>query len=467
MAETGQPVMELFPPGVTIPSNPAECVVSDPISAEVKVFHQPEEQLKNSSEISCSPKDLGEISNQTAALTCNIISDQYYIAEKHMSDNISHQNKQARGGLLSVQRDHVLYPHKDLKEHSLLSIQRSHSDSLQIYKDGQAPSRHCDAGSFCFPIKEQKACAQSFPSLVCKQAMPLQQSNTVTTSTRTGSSGSGSPTQPSQQAYVQPAASAQIQAPSKAIPESTCSKFHDGVCCSLHFHHGTVEDTFAAYCHPQPIPAPAQLMPHLGMEENHRGQVASGNALALPRLINPVSETGLNAKQLFHCCDLDFSWPGPLCSAGAQMRQWKDEETTREAGTMTSQKELRDIGVQVGQEHPQHVFPEVCLLEEKMNGNDKTAPKSQKSPVREVKWDAEGMTWEVYGASVDPEELGIAIQRHLELQIKETMGIAAKLSRQNTATSQHSSGSTHKNKKGLLKSLRHPACCSRTSTAVD
>ncbi|CAF94536.1 unnamed protein product, partial [Tetraodon nigroviridis] len=41
------------------------------------------------------------------------------------------------------------------------------------------------------------------------------------------------------------------------------------------------------------------------------------------------------------------------------------------------------------------------------------------SPVKEVKWDAEGMTWEVYGASVDPEELGLAIQRHLELQIRE------------------------------------------------
>ncbi|KAI7805670.1 GRIN2-like protein [Triplophysa rosa] len=479
--------MERFSPGVTIPSNPAECVASDPISAEVKVFHQPEEQLKSSSEISCSPKNIKD-SEQTAALTCNINSDHvtdqqhtghHYIAETHVSDGadlqlkdiMNHHNKQACGGLLSVHRDHVLYPHRDLKEHSLLSIQRSQSDSLQIYEDGQAPSRNCDAGSFCYPIKEQETCAQSFPSLVCKQAMPLQQSNTVTTSTRTGSSRSGSPTQPSQQTFVQTGASSQIQVPSEAIPESSCSKFHDAVCCNLHFHHGAVEDTFAAYCHPQPIPAPAQLLPHLvGMEGNHRAQVASGNSLALPRLISSVSETGLNAKRLFHCCDLDCSWPGPLRPTRTQMRQWKDGETTREAATMTSQKELRDIGVQVGQdseEYPEHVFPEVCLLEEKVNGSDKTAPKSQKSPVRDVKWDAEGMTWEVYGASVDPEELGIAIQQHLELQIKETMGIAAKLSRQNTATSQHSSGSTHGNKRRLLKSLRRPGCCTSTTTAVD
>ncbi|KAI4812928.1 hypothetical protein KUCAC02_024290 [Chaenocephalus aceratus] len=63
-----------------------------------------------------------------------------------------------------------------------------------------------------------------------------------------------------------------------------------------------------------------------------------------------------------------------------------------------------------------------------------------KSPVKEVKWDAEGMTWEVYGASVDPEELGLAIQKHLELQIKETASHAAKLSRQNTSTSQQEGG---------------------------
>ncbi|XP_056616421.1 GRIN2-like protein [Triplophysa dalaica] len=478
MAETGQPVMERFPPGVTIPSNPAECVVSDPISAEV--FHQPEEQLKISSEISCSPKNIKD-SDQTAALTCNTNSDQqhtgHFIAETHVSDGadlqlkdiMSHQNKQECGGLLSVHRDHVLNPHRDLKEHSLLSIQRSHS--LQIYEDGQAPSRKCDAGSFCYPIKEQGACAQSFPSLVCKQAMPLQQSNTVTTSTRTGSSRSGSPTQPSQQAFVLTSASAQIQVPSEAIPESSCSKFHDAVCCNLHFHHGGVEDTFAAYCHPQPIPAPAQLLSHLvGMEGNHRAQVTSGNLLALPRLVSSVSETGLNAKRLYNCCDLDCSWPGPLRPTGAQMRQWKDGDTTREAETMTSQKELRDIGVQVGpdsEEHPQHVFPEVCLLEEKVNGSDQTVPKSNKSSVRNVKWDAEGMTWEVYGASVDPEELGTAIQRHLELQIKETLGIAAKLSRQNTATSQHSSASKHGNKRRILKSLRRPGCCSSTTTAVD
>ncbi|KTG44295.1 hypothetical protein cypCar_00006884 [Cyprinus carpio] len=302
--------------------------------------------------------------------------------------------------------------------------------------------------------------AETHMSDVCKQAMPLQQSNTVTTSTRAGSSGSASPTQPAKNGFFQIC---------EVIPESTCPKFKEAVCCNSHFPHGAIEDTFAAYCHPQPIPAPAQLLPHLvGMEESYKGQVSAGNLLHLPRLISSVSETGLDGKRLLRCCNLDCSWPGPLRPVGPQ--QWVDEKTKREVGTMTTKKELRDVGVQVGQdseEHPQHVFPEVCLVEEKTNASGKVASKSQKSPVKEVKWDAEGMTWEVYGASVDPEELGLAIQKHLEVQIKETKGIAAKLSRQNTTTSQHSSGSTQRRKKGLLGLLRHPGCCSRTTGAVD
>ncbi|XP_067435450.1 G protein-regulated inducer of neurite outgrowth 3 [Thunnus thynnus] len=38
---------------------------------------------------------------------------------------------------------------------------------------------------------------------------------------------------------------------------------------------------------------------------------------------------------------------------------------------------------------------------------------------QEVAWDEQGMTWEVYGASVDLESLGTAIQSHLESKIRE------------------------------------------------
>ncbi|XP_043112325.1 uncharacterized protein si:dkey-191g9.7 [Puntigrus tetrazona] len=444
MAEAGRTV-----------STPSDPVTAECSSAEVKSGDVP---LKSSNEASHSPKDLrdsSQIDQRTSSGRC--------ISEAHVSGGVcsqpaNHQNKHTCRGPLTVHREHALSPHKVLQDHSLLSIQRSHSDSLQIFKQAAASPLYCETGaSFCQGRNQD---AQSFPSLVCKQAMPLQQNNTMTTSTRAGSSGSGSPTQPAKHGFIQIC---------EVIPESTCPKFEEAVCCNSHFHHGAVEDTFAAYCHPQPIPAPAQLIPHLiGMEENYKGQVSAGNLLALPRLISSVSETGLDGKRLLRCCNPDCSWPAPLRPIGAQ--QWVDETSKREAGTMTAEKELRDVGVQVGQdseEQPQHVFPEVCLVEEKTNASGKAPSKSQKSPVREVKWDAEGMTWEVYGASVDPEELGLAIQKHLEIQIKETKGIAAKLTRQNTTTSQHSSGSTQKRKKGLLGFLHRPGCCSRTTGAVD
>ncbi len=448
MAEAGHTVP--LPPGGTIPSDAVVTVECS--SAEVKPENVP---LKSSNEASYFPKDLkdsSQIDQHTKSGHC--------ISETHVFDGVclqpvSHQNKHTCRGSLTAHRDHVLSPHKVLQDHSLLSIQRCHSDSLQIFKEAAASPLYCETGaSFC-QGRDQDVCGQSFPSLVCKQAMPLQQNNTMTMSTRAGSSGSGSPTQPAKHGFIQIC---------EVIPESTCPKF-EAVCCNSHFPHGTAEDTFAAYCHPLPIPAPAQLLPHLiGMEEEYKGQVSAGNLLALPRLISSVSETGLDGKRLLRCCNPNCSWPAPLHPVGTQ--QWVDETSKREVGTMTTEKELRDVGVQVGQdseEQPQHMFPEVCLVKEKTNVSGKAASKSQKTPVREVKWDVEGMTWEVYGASVDPEDLGLAIQKHLEIQIKETKGIAAKLSRQNTITSQHNSGSTQRRKKGLLGFLRHPGCCS----AVD
>ncbi|XP_028627814.1 G protein-regulated inducer of neurite outgrowth 1 [Grammomys surdaster] len=44
------------------------------------------------------------------------------------------------------------------------------------------------------------------------------------------------------------------------------------------------------------------------------------------------------------------------------------------------------------------------------------APQEAAEPVRDVSWDEKGMTWEVYGASMEVEVLGMAIQKHLELR---------------------------------------------------
>ncbi len=370
-----------------------------------------------------------------------------------------------------------------------LPVHRSHSDTLPLVKQGvpnPAPdSETCGLAHHEGDKSIQEA--ESYCMLACKQPMQLQQCNIITTICRGANSGEGSVQQPqSRCVYISsPKAAAKVECDDHPLE---CGK---ALCYGSYIHHANFEDTFAAYCHPQPIPAPSQLLPRLGIEPSCDMQRAVGppsatNHLALPRLISSVSETGLDAKHLLRCCNLNCSWISSLPPGTGPSHKQKigvedccnspvghARTTTRDMGTMTAHTELRDVGVQTGQTVTPHVFPQICLAEDSRseicciltpNTDIDVGRKpggAPKSPVKEVKWDAEGMTWEVYGASVDPEELGLAIQRHLELQIKETASHAAKLSRQNTNTSRQ------RKRTRMMGSIRTPACCARTTTAVD
>ncbi|XP_018621585.1 G protein-regulated inducer of neurite outgrowth 2 [Scleropages formosus] len=328
--------------------------------------------------------------------------------------------------------------HRDLREDRLelikQSVQRSHSDSLQALREAPDP-RHGETG---FPFPRVGYCS----SLACKQAMQLHQSNTIPTCHGNNSSN-----------LTQPPGGVRICLPASEDGHTQHLGCMDA-CYNPHIHTCALEDTFAAYCHPLPMPGPAHLLPRLGDTEC-RGQRSPHHTglLAFPRLVSSVSETGLDAKRMT-CCR------GGDCLEQVLAPQTEDRKT-RNMGTMTSHGDLREVGVQTGppESPPPHVFPEVSLAEQGIG------PAAQKSPVKEVAWDAEGMTWEVYGASVDPEELGLAIQKHLELQIKETAVRAARLTRQDTGSSRQSS--RRRKRGGLIRSLRNPVCCARSSTAVD
>ncbi|NXI54933.1 GRIN3 protein, partial [Chloroceryle aenea] len=92
----------------------------------------------------------------------------------------------------------------------------------------------------------------------------------------------------------------------------------------------------------------------------------------------------------------------------------------------------------------------------------------QSKHVRDVVWDEQGMTWEVYGASLDPESLGIAIQNHLQRQIREHKKL---IRTQNSQTRKSISSDTSSNKKlkgrqhnvfqSMLQNFRRPNCCVR------
>lgn len=256
-----------------------------------------------------------------------------------------------------------------------------------------------------------------------------------------------------------------------------------------YIRHSTFQETFPAHCHPKH----GLLDPSDPFEttcDQHQPLVPPSvlNQLILPQLTSSVSETGLNAKHLLQCCDLSCTWMRkPPCipaqqsqrhccldeccgSAGGHVRTM-----TREIGTMTAHVQTKDFGVQAGENNNPHIFPEICLSDESQCkitdtqvqkcDEGKRLVGSANSPVKEVKWDAEGMTWEVYGASVDPEELGVAIQKHLELQIKETARHAAKTKSHQTITSAQQS---RWKRIHLIDSILTPVCCScNNSASVD
>ncbi|NXR00154.1 GRIN2 protein, partial [Sagittarius serpentarius] len=269
-----------------------------------------------------------------------------------------------------------------------------------------------------------------------------------------------------------------------------------------------VDATVPAYCHSLPIPS-IQLVPRLvcSVSESGKEQAAPGyfhsfstsDILTYPKLVSSVSESGLDAKRVLkgcsipgeqlqhaqHCAQQEGAPPETkaACVAFSSQQGADVVMTTKDTWTMTSMNDLtkglkpalerRDAEVQTlptvecksvatspaaAAEGHSHVFPEVNLEQ------DLEAPKS---PVREVRWDDEGMTWEVYGASVDPEVLGLAIQKHLEIQIEQFQTEPAQLA--GKSNNEPSCDKTGKKRpfRAMMHSLRYPSCCARSSTAAE
>ncbi|KAM8939020.1 G protein-regulated inducer of neurite outgrowth 3 [Pelodytes ibericus] len=90
--------------------------------------------------------------------------------------------------------------------------------------------------------------------------------------------------------------------------------------------------------------------------------------------------------------------------------------------------------------------------------------KDQAKSVKDVVWDEQGMTWEVYGASMDPEALGIAIQNHLQRQIREHEKMIRSQLKNRKSINSDTTGKKHKRRQhrvfqSMLKNFRRPNCC--------
>ncbi|XP_072481410.1 LOW QUALITY PROTEIN: G protein-regulated inducer of neurite outgrowth 3 [Notamacropus eugenii] len=102
----------------------------------------------------------------------------------------------------------------------------------------------------------------------------------------------------------------------------------------------------------------------------------------------------------------------------------------------------------------------------KQLGSDAKLQFKQSKQVRDVIWDDQGMTWEVYGASLDPESLGIAIQNHLQRQIREHEKLIKVQNNQNrksissdTSSSKKLKGRHHNMFQAMMQNFRRPSCC--------
>ncbi|XP_035297450.1 LOW QUALITY PROTEIN: G protein-regulated inducer of neurite outgrowth 1 isoform X2 [Cricetulus griseus] len=107
------------------------------------------------------------------------------------------------------------------------------------------------------------------------------------------------------------------------------------------------------------------------------------------------------------------------------------------------------------------------------------APQEAAEPVRDVSWDEKGMTWEVYGASMEVEVLGMAIQKHLERQIEEhgrqgapapPPAVRAGPGRAGSVRAAPADGAAKRPPglfRALLQSVRRPRCCSRAGPTAE
>ncbi|OCT59720.1 hypothetical protein XELAEV_18000585mg [Xenopus laevis] len=266
------------------------------------------------------------------------------------------------------------------------------------------------------------------------------------------------------------------------------------------------DDTIAAFCHSLPIPS-VQYSPGLlsilgesGPSHTHPEFCSllppSGN-FVFPKLVSSVSESGLDAKKLMRCGKLFFTQSAMSIGEMQLSRQGSYELLTKlsETSSITQQatglsKEMKDTWTMTTENqlskqyrHPLHCkdaeVQTIVIMENKSVSTTPYIPNGShaqlfpevglalqcpRSPVREVCWDDEGMTWEVYGAAMDPEVLGFTIQKHLDIQIEHHLQPSEK-SRDTTVN--QSANEKRRLFRNVMHSLRQSNCCMCTNSTVE
>ncbi|NXJ02778.1 GRIN1 protein, partial [Psophia crepitans] len=161
-----------------------------------------------------------------------------------------------------------------------------------------------------------------------------------------------------------------------------------------------------------------------------------------------------------------FTFPKRALASAAPPRL----EPSKKDAEMQVSMPVETRSVATGPMTPMAKSPQTSYPEVHVKG---TVVEETPEPIREVSWDEKGMTWEVYGASMEVEVLGMAIQKHLEKQIEEH-GRQVVVTPQSTRTGSIK-GAPRKGEakrqpsvfRALLQNFRRPRCCSRASPAME
>ncbi|NXW65908.1 GRIN1 protein, partial [Eurystomus gularis] len=161
-----------------------------------------------------------------------------------------------------------------------------------------------------------------------------------------------------------------------------------------------------------------------------------------------------------------FTFPKRESGSAAPLRP----EPSKKDAEMQVSMPVETRSVATGPMTPVAKSPQTSYPEVHVKG---TVAEEAPEPIREVSWDEKGMTWEVYGASMEVEVLGMAIQKHLEKQIEEH-GRQVVMPSQSTRTGSVK-GAPRKGEakrqpsifRALLQNVRRPRCCSRTGPAME
>uniref|UniRef100_A0AAV2LG41 G protein-regulated inducer of neurite outgrowth C-terminal domain-containing protein n=1 Tax=Knipowitschia caucasica TaxID=637954 RepID=A0AAV2LG41_KNICA len=165
----------------------------------------------------------------------------------------------------------------------------------------------------------------------------------------------------------------------------------------------------------------------------------------------------------------------PVYQINIEHSKHKEEVVNAEVPRSKSEASQEKVKASVQSKTADAIKSEVSTSKEASKAVSKDKGQSAKSDeddkekdknVQDVIWDEQGMTWEVYGASVDPESLGFAIQIHLQSKIKEQERklIAQASIRKSISDSPQQKKSKRRQGnffRSMLQNVRRPHCCAR------